>query len=214
MIISPGTKVINSSNPIDDYGTVGGSVMYEGSQYVITCFHCVFTNGMDWDETEPIVKTEVKFLINGNFVEGGQIKYTWLNANLDIALIKLYPEFTLDNNIRIIGAIKDIRILLKENRNNVWVRKLGATTGFSTGKFIGFYPQLGAELMPHNKTNHLLNLLKFESKGSKPFAKRGDSGSWIIDSENNLVGILVMLLDGIAFAISMQSIMKKITLNT
>ena len=211
MIILPGTKVINSSNTIDSFGSIGGSVLHKGVTYLMTCFHCVYEQKMNWTSIIQDVNTSVSFLADARPVIGGEIKFTIRNSSVDIALLQLKPGFETQNIIPEIGQITGFEFLEKDDRYKVWVSKYGAKTEYTEGVFLGIFPQLGAPYPPKKKIHHLSNLLMFESKGSKPFADKGDSGSWIINSEKKLVGVVVMVKDGITFAISMNSIVNNIS---
>ncbi len=213
MIITPGTKVINSSGTIDDFGSIGGSVIHKGTTYLMTCFHCVYNPNMDWTSIKQEGNTSVSFWADERLVLGGEIKFTMRNDTVDIALLQLKPGFEIENNIPEIGQITGFGFLDKDDKHKTWVSKYGAKTKYTEGVFLGTFPQLGAPYPPDKKIHHLSNLLMFESKGYKPFAEKGDSGSWIIDSKNKLVGVVVMVRGRITFALSVNSIINSISLS-
>ncbi|MGB4848685.1 MAG: hypothetical protein WBP41_12245, partial [Saprospiraceae bacterium] len=69
----PGIKLKNENNQTDNFGSAGVLLYLDNIPYVITCFHCIFTTGMDWTQKHVNNFNKVQFLINDAWVSTGEV---------------------------------------------------------------------------------------------------------------------------------------------
>ncbi len=201
MVIHPGSKIINAKNTETSFGSVGGQVFYDGNMYVITCFHCVFQNEMKWTDRNPRVNNTVKFEGKRGYFEGGVIAHTSRSRYGDLALIKLNNEFTSTPDVHTFGKVDSFRLTSSLDKYSTVVKKYGAKSGETHGTFWGIAPSIRTIMYPGINYS-FSNLLIIKSKNNIPFAEKGDSGSFVLDSTNSLIGIIVLTLVNYSFAIS------------
>lgn len=69
------------------------------------------------------------------------------------------------------------------------VRKVGRTTGFTTGRVTAF--EIDNVVVAYDIGDlRFDNQIEVEGSGSGPFSQGGDSGSLVVDEENNAIGLL------------------------
>ena len=191
MIIDGGKQVQNSQPPAGTSpGTIGGLIYKNKIALLLTCYHCVFHENFYWDKFLPedgndgVSTKEYKNF--GKLTEGVR------NDLVDIALIQPNEDIVLDPYIQNIGLITGIRELKKHEAGKVKLKKYGSATFFTQGYFNGIAPSTGANYFGEIGNHILRNLIKVEGDGSKCFSEQGDSGSFIVDETNKVVGVIVM----------------------
>lgn len=201
MVINPGMYVYNAVDPpltqgTPAVGTVGGFVYRGLKPLLLTCYHCVKNPHLDFDKFMPGGNNDHALTLDGiTPVPLGQIVDARMGPQTDIALIDpVMTGNTLDFNIPGIGGANDCRILSDDDKGKVTVRKYGSKTLQTQGTFVGL-STANVKYFPEQFKRHFDTIIMIA--GSKGwFADGGDSGSFIVDEQNAVVGLL-FLTDGI-----------------
>lgn len=213
MLITPGTSIVNAVNPVPDaqgfpaMGTIGGIVYDdEGKELLLTCYHCVFNLDLKWREFIPAPNNTLT--LSGNNEKIGRIIKAYRTELVDIALIDPFPDHTINAEIPGIGKILTRRILADAEKGTVRLRKYGWATQYTTGEFIGISPSTGGDYYGDSSKHFLSDLIQIGGNAG-PFSISGDSGSFIVDANNAVVGMVVMADGNIVYGIPVQAIENK-----
>jgi hypothetical protein len=213
MEISPGLSILNAVNPPPGqfgpaFGTIGGFVYKGSTPFLLTCFHCIENAALNFDDFVPdeTNDTAATLLTDQTRVPIGTIIDARMtittaqdpndpavskNINLDIALIE--PNIaanTLNFNIPVNQAVTGSRILLDSDKGSVNVFKYGNKTFGTSGTFIGI-STINITYPPRPEIRYF-NRVVMVSGGSHAFAEGGDSGAFILDENNAVVGVLFL----------------------
>jgi hypothetical protein len=192
MQIIPGQKLVNNKEPDSDFGTIGGVVSRSGIKLLLTCFHCVFTEGMGWDQRDvPSGLEGIKVDIGGGFqLSAANITDTLRDDRIDGALLSPAPTCLVSEQIPIFGKTQGVGYLNEDDRGR-WLRKYGAVTKDTYGQFKGFFPY--SNLYKGEARKHQLEkLIMIRTNDGSKFSSKGDSGSFVLNHLNQVVGIIVM----------------------
>ncbi|WP_276372930.1 hypothetical protein [Chryseolinea sp. H1M3-3] len=193
MIVQAGMRVTHESSPTTFFGTIGGAATYKRQLILVTCFHCVYdTSFKSW--TKPQLadhNNTVKIFNKANDAETtGIIEKVLRDDRVDFALIKISAGNAIDSVIADWGNINGIRSI-EPGEQDVWVRMVGGVNK-SFGKYEGIKPEFGAFYDDEASPHFLTNLIKVRPVGQLSFSEKGDSGSLVLDLDNNIVGAVVM----------------------
>ena len=192
MRISAGMKIKNSKRPLTVFGSVGGVVYDNELPVILTCFHCVHVNGMEWSETSPKTDNDVNFMGEKESA-GGTIIRCLRDSYIDAAIIDPGNGNIADIQIADWGQLNGIAYPDELTSGSTWLRKIGASTCETYGIYYGIVEELGVPYPGENKPHIFKNLLKVRNPGKTKFAKKGDSGSFVLTGDNRLVGMIVMI---------------------
>ncbi|MEN0054498.1 MAG: hypothetical protein AAGC65_12565 [Mucilaginibacter sp.] len=206
MELRAGLGVINSATPDkpSHAGTLGGPVYdQQGNLRLLTCFHCVFAGGFDWDSRR--ISTDHPFVSvndNGDFKQAAKIIDVMRDPFVDIALLEPLPGHTVNREIGPWGIPKSSRAMTEDERNLTWLKKIGQKDpNITYARFDGFRPYFGDNYEGEQTMFYLRDLLQITSPTVTHFSVVGDSGSFVLDSDNHVVGMIVMGQDHTSFAI-------------
>ena len=211
MIIKPGYQIANSQNPDSDFGTLGGIVSDNmNRQILMTCFHCVFTNGMYWrDISANAGLASVKIGEHNVFQQNaGKIERLLRDERVDIALLEATDDNDLDLAIPVFGVTNGIGYL-SDSDTGTWLRKYGAVSHDTYGQFVGFAPfgfKYEEEAVPHQ----LENLIAIRTADGSNFSEKGDSGSFVMNDKNQVVGVIVTGDGPTSYAIQASIIVSRL----
>ena len=220
MIIRPTSVITNTANldanyQSDDWGRIGG-VVYRGEEkFLLTCYHCVWNENLSWNEySYQGVNSDVATYWDGQFHRIGFICQAARTKNLDIALIKIDdPSIEISDSLLGTNFVKDERIIDRHYNNIVRVKmhvpadkiRMGDVTG--TRDSTKFY-------YGHNETDpqFIEDLLIISPDKDFPtFSKGGDSGSFVLTLDDEVVGIIIgkNLTRNLSYAINIRFIKKR-----
>jgi hypothetical protein len=179
-----GILVANETRPAEK-GTLGGVLMSDkGVLYGITCFHAVKQNNKDFSKIMPDESLKV-ISENGKEIGIFTENTAFINAKLDIALIKLFAKFhnkTIDSPTKCIDVSDaDIgtEVYYFNDRNKAKVkgviRKINQKGNWRLGK----YEEI------------IFVSTVLDEDACQNITEEGDSGSWLLRvSDNALVGVI------------------------
>jgi hypothetical protein len=211
MEIKPGNPIYNSLSQPDAAGSIGGVVLDEnGNKVLLTCFHCVFEGHLDWKDTQ--VAAEFRLCsCDANSQKFGNIEKCLRDDRVDVALIQRTSATQFVEEIPVFGRTNGICYLTEENKGKVWLRKYGAITKDTYGRFEGFIPSFGAIYYGETHLHYLANLIKIRTTDGSAFSAKGDSGSFVLNNKNEVAGVIVMG-DG-TYSYAMQAAIIETRLN-
>lgn len=219
MIISPGQHIINIAdiNAVKKpFGTIGGPVMnMEGETVLLTCYHCVFSPKLSWNDVIPAQAFSGLCVSDNGTAYSGKvatIEEVRRDDRIDAALIKGTDTNTIHTEIPELGNTMGKCLLSQADKGKVFVRKYGAATQSTFGIFDGFIPSFGALYFGENSFHFLGDLIKVRSSGDKPFATPGDSGSFVLNTNNQVAGIIVMTDGNTTYAIQSEIIESRLNI--
>jgi len=216
MIITAGTPVCNAKDPPLDSlgnparGSIGGAVYdTDGNIYLITCYHCVINADLSYDQFVPGNGNDnVNGYAGGQPFSIGQIINAKRDGSIDLAVIK--PDLQnnqVDFSIPNIGMLTGPGVLTPNDQNIVQLCKYGAVTDFTKGTYADVAPSTGA-LYPFDNSPHYLTNLLMVSGNSGYFSDVGDSGSFVVNSQNKMVGMIVMCDGSTSYAINTVNLLN------
>ncbi|WP_214226156.1 DUF4231 domain-containing protein [Pedobacter sp. B4-66] len=214
-LVAPGDEIAND-NPYKNYSGSAGGRLYDSStneEYFITCYHVVKSPSHSWDPFIPNGNEIVNIIKDGS-VRCGKIIKAFHDDKVDVAVIKLI------NNYRIQGAINGIGTPYFKRPPNpndkiyqTKVKMYGAVSKFSVG-FIADIEQLVK--LTYKKVDsedlevHLIRDVIFvHALSDDTFSKPGDSGSFVVDEYNYLIGILLGGFKDTSYVIPIDSILDR-----
>ena len=201
-VASAGDGIINFGSNPQHAGTLGGPVLdRRGELAILTCFHCIYAPGFEWHSRTVSTSHPYASINDGSaFKKFGKIDDVLRDEFVDVALIKPLEGNSIDQDIAGWGQVTGIRQLNNNEKNNVWLKKVGFKSEITYGLFTDFQPYFG-DYYGQLKMFYLHDLIKIESRATKPFSEVGDSGSFVLDIENQVVGIIVMGEGNTSYAI-------------
>lgn len=212
MIINAGMRIIPSKGSYSDFGSVGGLVYHEKARAILTCFHCVFDDTMkEWKHPELTDKNRIVKIFNEDRSREttGEIIGVVRDERVDVAVIRPSKADEIEASISNWGAVTGIRII-EPNESDVWLRIFGAKSPESIGKYAGIKPEMGSFYSPEIEPHYLTSLIKVRPVKSQSFSAKGDSGSFVLDLNNNLIGAVVMGDDDYSYVMSASIIQARL----
>ncbi|WEK20509.1 MAG: hypothetical protein P0Y49_05080 [Candidatus Pedobacter colombiensis] len=198
MEISAGLRIRNAVDPPMDqgfpvYGSMGG-IVYDHNKVpmLLTCYHCVHNPHLKWNHF--VIDKPNCIVVNENDQEVGTIVQAIRDETVDIALIKPVAGATLDTDIFTFGKITGARSLTEEEEGNKIALKMhGSVVDHGMGLFTGIAPRTGSYYEGESSLGkHYLNKLIKVTPIQGVFSMVGDSGSFILDANNEVAGMVVM----------------------
>lgn len=198
---------ISKSGKINS-GSVGGAVYHNGVQMLLTCYHAVNDQDMNWKKDLPINRT-VEVEMDGTFYEIGTIKAGIRNAHVDVALIELSEGFIIEPKIlkRDILA-PDTSKLIK----NMGVWMYGNSSHHMVGKYLEIENSVVFKYYYREKEQHeIVNTYKIRTSTTDPyFSQSGDSGSFVLTNWNRILGMLIGGQDRISYLIGAYTLKNQL----
>lgn len=185
-------------------GTLGCIVRYKNSNLpvLLTCYHVVKSPNQAWEVFDASMTERVEHPNDRKLAYIGKVKEAKRNLRVDVAVID--PDL---NTIELLatspgfGSIKSHRYVTKEDQDrNTIVNKYGKVTGSTSGRIdsIGYV----ATIRYLDGSQHTLyNLIRIKPlSGEKPFSRPGDSGSIVVDTDGQAIGMVVAGTDDHSFS--------------
>lgn len=178
-----GLSIINTRIP-DSAGTLGGTVFdnITRKDMILSNWHVLCWIGCEVGD----------YIIQPGSFDGGTnsdvvatLFRSRLTSRVDAAIAVLTGERFLDQQVlgfRRFEGINDPTLGMS-------VKKGGRTTGNTTGQIVDVSADINIEGYPTG-TRTFTNQLVIETGTNQPFSQRGDSGSLILDNQNQVVGLL------------------------
>ena len=206
-------KIYNTKSE-KNWGTIGCLVKRkkEKGTYVLTCYHNVVEPGSDFKFNKS-QDNNASLMSNDDSVEA-KVVDARRDYEIDAALISLNDSDVKNiiNKIPGVGSIKGIRDDITTNNipDNIKVFMHGAADSeIRRGYIDGLHADVSISY-PTGK-HELLNLISISNNG-KAISEGGDSGACILDFDNNVIGILVGGSSETSYAIPINSILNKMSL--
>jgi hypothetical protein len=207
--IAPGAGLMNSSPYQGNTGSVGG-VLYDKNsnvQVLFTCYHVIKSPGHNWQNFTPIGSERVEDSTH-RFV--GTIKTAIRDDKIDGALIQRDGDLDFDGSIAGIGLILIGRQMnLSDKTYATKVRMYGNSSQLSVGYVVDIERQASITYVD-GLSHPLSDLIIVKGYQQQTFSKGGDSGSFVVDEYNYLVGVLVGGNNDLSFIIPIDNINNKL----
>lgn len=208
-LINPTDKISNLSNTKNE-GAMGGRVFdrITNEEYFISCFHVVKTDNHSWNAKKP-TKNKNVINISSNNSNCGIILKTIRDDEVDVAVMKPINDFKINAAIKGIGIPYFSRTISYSDKNNkTRVVMFGTVSGYREGIVIDNSTEI--EIYYDDKTKNLFkNLITIKAESHPTFSIQGDSGSFVLDEDNYLIGMIVGGYKDISYAIPIETILKK-----
>lgn len=212
MKITGGTKIKNKLEPLTNFGTVGGIVYQQNKAVLLTCYHCVYTSGMKWNDTIPIQHQGVDLFTDDDMPVSGTISRCFRTQTVDAAVIYPLGEDSIDEEVFSFEKVTGIIYPAEMKPGKTWLKKYGAKTCDTYGKYQGIRPEYGP-VYPGEHLPHILqNLIRVSNSGGQRFADKGDSGAFALSSDNRIAGMIVMVDSNYTYLIQPASIELKLNI--
>lgn len=196
----------------DGWGTLGCLVKKNNNNYLLTCYHNVVEPGSDFkfnaNDANTIELENNKSTLQSKVIEALR------DYEIDAALISVYAnnQNEIINKVQDVGFIKGKRDDIKKSdiANNILVYIYGAADAEKKQGYInGVHCDVSIK---YDTANHQLQNLISVSNNGKAIAAGGDSGSPVLDFNNNIIGILVAGDSATSYVIPINSILNKMSL--
>ncbi len=207
--IYPADKISNLAN-LSNAGSMGGKVydIATEEEYFISCFHVVKTSKHKWDKTKPTENKNVadKTLNNSNC---GLIIKTIRDDEVDVAIMRPVNDFEISPAISGIGTPFYSRVVTSDDK----IKKLkvvmnGSISRYREGIIIdnSAKVKIGYE---DGSENEFQKLIVISGTSHSTFSQPGDSGSFVLDTNNYLIGMVVGGFENTTYIMPIESILKK-----
>jgi len=208
--IYPSSNIANSIPYINNTGSMGGKVYDETSneEYFISCYHVVKSPNHNWDNFQP-VGNETIIDITYNNSSCGLLIRAIRDEQIDIAVMKPTNGYEVKGAISGIGTPYFSRAL---NNNDKFYKTKVKMKGMVSGYNVGFVVDINlpVKITYIDGVIHQLNNLIFvQALSGDTFSKGGDSGSFVVDEYNYLIGVLVGGFRNTSYIIPIQTIFNK-----
>jgi hypothetical protein len=216
--IMGGCQITEGKGRSNNKGTLGCAVRFigedrhdglkKGNIYVLSASHVMLDVGnaiyQPWDRSSRI----------------GEVQASELTDYVDAAIadISYYDDGAVPEIIGIGAVTGSHNVTVSDAALGTYqVKKRGRTTGLTTGTissigFNGSTPRPGQE---KRAFMNLMTIVGYDKEGKKiPFGNSGDSGAVVLNSKNEVVGLLTSVFiggtDSVAFAIPIKTILDKL----
>lgn len=208
--LGAGGKIANATQKLG-FGTFGGIVrdIVTKEKYILSCHH-VLNGEINWKGLSD--SREIVALENDQLLPVAELSFGFRTHEFDTALARITPGSTLTNQA--IGNPKSIRKVGSSDAiNEVQVSILGGETNRRMTGFVFndswdtkfHYPAPGGntELWP---LHDLVVLSSLQVSELKSLTQGGDSGAFVIDKDNHVIGVVVGGDAKFTYAIKMDKI--------
>ncbi|MEM8527362.1 MAG: hypothetical protein AAGG68_22165 [Bacteroidota bacterium] len=200
MEIKAGMKISNMNNlrtstETRKYGVVGGLLFRGEDQFLVTCYHCVWCDGLSWDSfnnEQNIEKTKVGIFDGDWYQLIGHIEYAVRDEFADLALIKIDKEQNVEiieqNLLNCLNHAKPPERDYSDTILNI----RGVNGRCKFGIFSGYQNRVKFEY--EQEEHSFSELITISQNGiffDEPFAVKGESGSFIKCGTDEIIGILL-----------------------
>ena len=210
-------KVFNMKNKLA-YGTIGVVVKKQnddsGKKYLLTCCHNVLDTFGSIDNSSP--DTKYTGISNSKFeTKIGTVSNAFIDHEIDAALIEITPENEdlIKNFVPKMGHINNNRDLNTSDEKKLRTSIYGATTygvnnKSSKGVLNSLYNTIEITYKKYGgKKVAMINLIQISNK-----ALPGDSGSCVLDSRCNLLGLVVAGSNEVTYVMPIKTLLIKLNL--
>lgn len=213
------TNGLTNQNRPDNYGSYGLAVKFKGddssSPMLLTCYHVVIGkhhsfNYFKYLQEESIIIPGKPDSIVGSVRNGVR------NDTIDAAILDVNDAFKISNKLPDDTEIKSSRTVT-ENDKNLSVRIFGyktkGTKAAGTISAVNNDVKINYESPDGTRTEewNLSGLISISNK-DKAISIPGDSGSAVVDKDNNVIGIVVAGNSNYTFAIPIETIFKQLNI--
>jgi hypothetical protein len=208
--IYPSSKLSNANPYTNNTGSMGGRVFDEttNEEYFVSCYHVVKSPNHNWDNFQPI-GNETIIDISDNNSSCGLIINAIRDDEVDIAIMKPINDYEINGTISGIGTPYFTRILNDyDKKQKTKVRMNGMVSGFNVGSVIDINLPVKITYID-GSINQLNKMIFIQALSNGTFSQPGDSGSFIIDEYNYLIGVLVGGFQNVSYVIPINTIFKK-----
>lgn len=207
--IYPSDKISNLAD-LSNVGSMGGKVydITTEEEYFISCFHVVKTAKHKWDSTKPTENKNVadKTLNDSNC---GLIITTIRDDEVDVAIMKPVNDFEISPAISGIGTPFYSRAVTSEDKTkNLKVVMKGSISGYREGIVIDNSAKVKIGYQDGTE-NEFKKLIVISGTSDSPFSQPGDSGSFVLDTDNYLIGMVVGGYENTSYVMPIETILKK-----
>ncbi len=184
-------KVFAINNP-NNWGTMGVIVKpldnSSNKRYLLTCCHNVVMPIRKISENE---QNQIKVgTIDTTTTEIGTVFKADRDHEMDAALIEIDPhKINVNNYIPNNGTPQEVKELVNSDRNNLKVYIYGAKSGAKEGIITSLYNEIK---ITYNSSDEftIVDTIAISNNGLS-ITEGGDSGSCVVDSKNNVIGLVV-----------------------
>jgi hypothetical protein len=191
---SPTDKIANAKPYPNNEGSMGGKVYNKDNNepYFLSCYHVVKSPTQDWDDFKKSNDRNVLNHTTGNGSKA-EIVEAFRDNEVDVAIMKSDTNISaFINGIGIPYVWRNLNI--DDEVYGTSVRMFGAFSGFSEGTIVDIdlpvklkYYRDDTDGMEWHQLDNVIAVKGLAGNFSRP----GDSGSFVIDEYNYLIGVLV-----------------------
>jgi len=210
---------ITNQERLSNFGSFGLAVKFKESdgftKMLLTCYHVIIGNGDDFFSFKYTKNDKIVSPHNNENAVVGNVRNAIRNDTIDAALIDIENNIFISNDLPDNeGRITSTRIIQKdEPYNNIPVRIYGYINNL-TGRItsINNDAYIVYTLPDGSKQNWEIRDLIAVSDFGSPISQEGDSGSALLDDQNNVIGIVVAGNDTTTYVIPIETIFSQLNL--
>jgi len=210
---------ITNQDRLSNFGSFGIGVKFKGSEgnrkMLLTCYHVIIGNGDDFFNFKYTKNDKIVSPHDNEDAIIGNVLNAIRNDTIDAALIEVENNIFISNDLPDNGgSITSTRIIQNdEPYNNIPVRIYGYINN-STGKItsINNDANIVYTLPDGSKQNWEIKDLIAVSDFGSPISQEGDSGSALLDDQNNVIGIVVAGNDTTTYVIPIETIFSQLNI--
>ncbi len=216
-VLFPATNILNEDPYPQNRGSLGGKVYNKNTNeaYFLSCYHVVKSISQRWDFNPRGFETVFEYESNKPC---GQIINALRDEEVDAAIMRANDSYEISDSINGIGTIYSTRDL---NIDDKWFQtkvkifggitqslKVGYVSDINVHADITYFKDNSTEMEIHR----LNNLIFIKSIDTDQFSQPGDSGSFVIDEYNYIIGMLVGGQGTLSFVIPINTVLKRLNI--
>lgn len=208
--VSPANAISNANPYPGNAGSVGGKVYdhLTNEPRFMSCYHVVKARSHSWENFQPTGDETIQHVID-EYRDCGLIIEAIRDDEVDIAVMMATNGYEIAGSINGIGTPYFSRELtINDKIYKTRVRMQGMVSGYRTGYIIDINVPVRIRYMDGSR--HQLNrIICIRADINEAFSKPGDSGSFIVDEYDYLVGVLVGGNENVSYVIPIETIFTK-----
>ncbi|NHN24960.1 hypothetical protein FIA58_004645 [Flavobacterium jejuense] len=212
---------ITNQGRLSNYGSFGLAVKFKNGssnhKMLLTCYHVIIGHGDDFYSFKYTERDEIVSPYYDEDATVGRVRQAIRNDRIDAAIIDIDNNISISNILPNGSIINDIRVINNEELyKGIPVRIYGYKSNSDTGMGIidSLHNYVNIEYtLPNGRKQNwgLYDLISVSNYGSA-ISQEGDSGSALLDENNNVIGIVVGGNDYSTYAIPIETIFNQLNL--
>lgn len=205
-------RVFDIEQEKDNWGTLGVIVKpldnNSNKRYLLTCCHNVVKPIRTIPDTKnSVIEAGAKEKETSDLIQIGKVFKADRDHEMDAALIEIDQQIDVSNYIPNNGTPQGVRELVNSDRNVLKGYIYGAKSGAKEGTITSLYNEIKITYNS-NEEFTIVDTIAISNNGNS-ISNGGDSGACVVDSKNNVIGLVVAGNSKTTYVLPIQTLLSK-----